>query len=72
MQRESGYVMNMPTDARFQGAEIIAFLTEEEGSASIPESMREELRDIVAMILAFEDYTELEGFFLRTIHRTLS
>jgi hypothetical protein len=24
------------------------------------------------MILAFEDYTELEGFFLRTIHSTLS
>ena len=71
MQRESGYVMNMPTDARFQPSEIIAFLTEE-GSLSIPESMREELRDIVAMILAFEDYTELEGFFLRAIHSTLS
>jgi hypothetical protein len=71
MQKESGYIMNMPTDARFQGTEIIAFLTKE-GSPSIPESMREELRDIVAMILAFEDYTELEGFFLRTIHSTLS
>jgi len=51
--------MNMPTDARFQSAEIITFLTEE-GSPSIPGSIQEELRDIISMILAFETYTELE------------
>lgn len=70
IQRESGYVMNMPTDARFQSAEIITFLTEE-GSPSIPGSIQEELRDIISMILAFETYTELEWFFLRHIHSVL-